>query len=163
MLWSLSASLALFVGYLTMYFIHHGLPVSLSETFYHVKHPWKLSVCLSLMASLVFVPWIEASQRLDFLVFISCFSVLLVAASPNFKEEDEALVHYGAAVVMCLSMMVWEFANGGLFHIANVFFIISLINRKRWVLWFEIGIFLELHLSLLLRVLGKSNLLYSPF
>ena len=161
MLWSLSASLAVFVGYLTMYLIHHSLPVSLSDTFYNVKHPWKFSVCLILMAGCIFVPWIESSQRLDFLVFFACFSAILVAASPRFKEEDVALVHYSAAAVMFLCTMVWEIANGGFFHVANLFFLVGLIDKKRWVLWFEIGLFRELHVSLLLRELGKSYLLFS--
>lgn len=162
MLWSLSLSLAVFVGYCTMYLVHHGLPESLSETFYHVKHRWKFSVCLMLMAALVFVPWIEASVRLDFLVFFACFSVFMVAASPQFRESFVSPIHYGSAGVMFVSALVWEVANGGLFLVLGAFAILGLIDRKRWVLWLEVGLFLELHFSLMLRVVEKSHLLFYP-
>lgn len=155
MLWSLSLSLAVFVGYCTMYLVHHGLPESLSETFYHLKHRWKFSVCLMLMAALVFVPWMEATERLEFLVFFACFSVFLVAASPQFKEDFVSPIHYGAAGVMFISTVVWEIFNGGLYWVLGGFAVIALINRKRWVLWLEVGLFLELHLTLLIREAEK--------
>lgn len=160
MLWSLSLSLAVFVAYLAMYVIHHGLPVSLSDIFYHVKHRWKFSVCLMLMAVLVFVPWIETSERLDFLVFFACFSVFIVAASPQFREDFVSPIHYGAAGVMFVSAVAWEIVNGGLYWVLGAFGIVALINRRNWVLWLEVGLFFELHFSLLLRGAEKFSLFY---
>lgn len=157
---SIIASLALFVGYSAVYIYHHGLPESLSETFYHVKHRWKFSVCLMAMTALVFVPWMEASERLDFLVFFACFSVFLVSASPQFRESFVSPIHYGAAVVMAASTVVWEIFNSGLYWVLGVFAIVALINRRNWVLWFEVGLFMELHLSLLLREAEKILFIY---
>lgn len=162
MLWSLSLSLAVFVAYLAMYLAHHGVPASLSETFYHVKHRWKFSVCLIVMAALIFVPWVESSERLDFLVFFACFSVFMIAASPQFKEAFVSPIHYGSAAVMAVSAVTWEVANGGLFLVLGAFAILGLIDRKRWILWLEVGLFLELHISLMLRVVEKSHLLFYP-
>lgn len=157
---SILASLALFVGYCAMYLYHHGLPESLSETFYHVKHRWKFSVCLMAMAALVFVPWIEVSERLDFLVFFACFSVFMVAVSPQFKEKFVSPIHYGSAGVMFVSAVVWEISNGGLYWILGAFVLVALINRRRWILWLEVGLFLELHFSLLMREAEKILLCY---
>lgn len=157
---SLIASLTIFIAYCAMYIYHHDLPVSLSETFYHVKHRWKFSVCLMLMASLVFVPWIEASERLEFLVFFACFSVFLVAASPQFKEKFVSPIHYGAAGVMFVSAVTWEIFNGGLYWVLCAFAVLAVLNRRRWVLWLEVGLFLELHISLLLREAEKAILFY---
>lgn len=151
MLWSLSLSLAVFVAYLAMYLAHHGVPASLSETFYHVKHRWKFSVCLIVMAALIFVPWVESSERLDFLVFFACFSVFMIAASPQFKEAFVSPIHYGSAAVMAVSAVTWEVANGGLFWVLGAFGIVAIINRRNWVLWLEVGLFLEIVISLLLR------------
>ena len=157
---SILLSLVLFVTYCAMYIAHHDLPVSLSETFYHVQHRWKFSVCLMLMASLVFIPWIEASERLEFLVFFSCFSVFIVAASPQFKEDFVSPIHYGAASVMFMSAVTWEMFNGGVYWVLGAFAVLAIFNRRRWILWLEVGLFLELHISLLLREAEKTILFY---
>lgn len=152
---SILLSMVLFVTYCAMYISHHELPVSLSETFYHVQHRWKFSVFIIVIAALVFVPWMEATERLEFIVFFACFSVFLVAASPKFKEDFVSQIHYGAAGVMFISTVVWEIFNGGLYWVLGGFAVLAIINRKRWVLWLEIGLFIELHLTLLIREAEK--------
>lgn len=114
-----------------------------------------ISVFIIVIAALVFVPWMEATERLEFLVFFACLSVFLVAASPKFKEDFVSQIHYGAAGVMFISTVVWEIFNGGLYWVLGWFAVLALINRKRWVLWLEIGLFIELHITLLIREAEK--------
>lgn len=150
---SIITAIILFLGYYVMYLTHHGTaPVSLSDTYYNVKNRWKFSVWLIVLTALVYVPWIEASERLEFLVFFACFANLLVAASPQFKDDFVGKVHYGAAGVMFVCTLIWEITNGGLFVILGLFCIFALINRSRWVLWLEFGLFLDLCFSLIVKL-----------
>ena len=152
MIYSVFAALVAFAVYLAIYITFHGFPESLSATYYVVKHRWKFSAFVVFLTACVLVPWLEVSERAEFCAFFACFSMLLVAASPQFRDEFVGKVHYGAAILMAVSAFVWELFNGGLFFIIAAYGLIALYNRERWVFWLEVGLFFEIICTLLVKL-----------
>lgn len=126
--------------YLAVYVFHHGLPESISETYYHIGKRWVFSLVLALVAMLLLVPWIERGDY-ECCAFLSCAAVLFVSASPQFRDEWVSKIHYGAAAVMGLCSVLWLVLNGHHLLLLALSLLAAVIDHKRWVWWLEVGIF----------------------
>lgn len=145
---SVIAAAVVLVSYLAVYIIRHGVPESISETYYHVGRRWTFSAALAAVGILLFAPWVSAG-RLEFCAFLACASVLFVAASPQFRDSWVSRIHYGAAIVMGAASVVWLIFNGAQLLPLAVSFLIAAINHKRWMWWIELGIFFNVIFALL--------------
>ena len=143
----ISAALIL-VGYLVTYIARNGLPSSISETYYHVGSRWVFSAVLAAVGLLLLPVWITAG-RLEFCAFLSCVSVLFVAASPQFRDAWVSRIHYGAAVVMGASSLAWLVFNGASLYAVSAAFVLAIIDAKHWMWWVEVGIFVNVIIALL--------------
>lgn len=143
----IAASLIL-VGYLVAYVVRHGMAVSISETYYHIRCKWQFSTVLAAVALLLFVPWVMSGVH-GWCAFLSCFAVMLVSASPQFRDAWISRIHYGAAAVMGLCSVSWLIINGH--HLYALFFAIGLsaADRKHWMWWLELGIFANVIIAIL--------------
>ena len=143
----IAASLIL-VGYLVAYVVRYGLAVSISDTYYTVRRKWLFSTVLALVALLLFVPWVMSGVH-GWCAFLSCFAVMLVAASPQFRESYVGKIHYGAALVMGLCALVWlQFNHRALYPLAlSVLF--AIVDRRHWAWWLELGIFVNVVIAIL--------------
>ncbi len=145
---SVIAAAVVLVLYLAMYIVRHGVPESISETYYHVGRRWTFSATLAAVGILLFVPWVSAGQ-LEFCAFLACASVLFVAASPQFRDSWVSRIHYGAAIVMGAASVAWLIFNGAQLLPLAASFLIAAINHKRWMWWIELGIFFNVIFALL--------------
>lgn len=150
---ALLLSFVLFLLYGGIYIFKYGVPNSFSATFYRIKHPYLFSILLVAVAALIIVPWLEYSTNCEFLAFFAVVSLFFVAASPNFKEDLVGKVHYGSAIILFITALLWEVLNGGIFFPFIIFSLVAISFRKHWLFWLEAGLIAEVHLSLIKKLL----------
>lgn len=148
-------SLILMTAYILVFIFKHGVPPSLSESFYVIRHKVTFSLTLAATGALVIIPWIEVSQRGEGLAFLAVAGMMFVAASPQFKESLSREVHYVAASIMAAACIAWEILNGGVWIPLGVFLIIGLCNKKNIIFWLEIGLFLDAELSIIGHLISE--------
>lgn len=153
---SVLLSLALMIAYALVFIFKHGVPPSLSESFYVIKHKITFSLTLVASGALVLVPWIDVSDKGEGLAFLAVAGMFFVAASPQFKESLSREVHYVSACIMAAACIVWELLNGGVWLPLGVFLIIGLCNRKNIIFWLEIGLLLDAELSIIAKLISES-------
>ena len=142
-------------AYILVFIFKHGVPPSLSESFYVIRHKVTFSLTLATTGALVIIPWIEVSQRGEGLAFLAVAGMMFVAASPQFKESLSREVHYVAASIMAAACIAWEILNGGVWIPLGVFLIIGLCNKKNIIFWLEIGLFLDAELSIIGHLISE--------
>lgn len=145
---SVIAAAVVLVSYLVAYVVRHGVPVSISDTYYHIGKRWLFSAVLAAVGLFLLVPWVDAGD-LQFCAFFACAAVLFVAASPQFRDSWVSRIHYGAAVVMGVCSVAWLIFNGHHLYALFLFLGVAAVNRKRWMWWVEIGIFVNVIAALL--------------
>ena len=140
-----------------------GIPHSLSNTYYlwnGVKQGagYAFCVCLGLMVALLLPSWLEMSggSPWQFLSFLTCGSLLFVAAAPNFKSIGiESTIHTVAAICAAVFGMLWTI------FIVKCRWIVLLVGllilgyslqtktlRKCYVYWLETIAFLSIYFSI---------------
>ncbi len=148
-----SMSLVILTAYIVIFVSFHGIPPSLSESYYHIKHKALFSLTLVMSGGLIIIPWIELSQRAEGLAFLSVAALMFVAASPQFKESLSREVHYVSAGIMAVASISWELLNWGLWLPLVAFLIIGICNRRNIVFWVEVGLMLDVCSSLIAYLL----------
>lgn len=143
----------------------HGTPNSLSNTYYlwnDVKKGagYAFCVALGLMAGLLLPAWLEigVGSYWQFLSFLTCGSLLFVAAAPNFKSVGiESTVHTVAAIFSAICGMCWVIFVADLWAIVLLVLMYTLIvavsqgSLKRcYVYWLETIAFLSIYVALLI-------------
>lgn len=143
----------------------HGVPHSLSNTYYlwnDVKKGAGYAFCvtLGLMAGLLLPAWLEigVGSPWQFLSFLTCGSLLFVAAAPNFKSIGiESTVHTAAAIFAAICGMCWVIFVADLWAIVLLVLMYTLIVavshgslRSCYVYWLETIAFLSIYFALLI-------------
>lgn len=129
------------------------IPESISAIYYLLgKRGWIFQIVMVLVAVMLFFPWIEKSDdSLQFLPFLSCGSLLFVAAAPAFRLRLDGMVHYSSAIVCGVSAVLWVFLQGYgdmflyCFVLALLF---TLFCPKQYMFWLECGVVGALLLSI---------------
>lgn len=131
-------SLTIILTYVGVMVKRNGIPESISNTFYSLKHKiwfgfsmWSVGFIL-LISLLNIVP-----ITIQFIVFLSCFGILLVGAAPNFKEDFEYKIHVIGAV-LC---------------IGGSQLLVALINPILLLIW----IMCLLYISIMLKIKWNGN------
>jgi len=120
-------------------------PESLSATYYEFgKYGWIFQVVMLSVGILLWPVWTEVSCEIyHCLCFIACASLVFVAAAPAFRLRLEGIVHYGAAVMCCLSVVLWQIFEG-LWDVtlwfAFVGGMLSLSMKDKWCWWMEVAV-----------------------
>lgn len=85
-----------------------GVPSSISATFYRIRHKWVFQVAMFLSGGLLMPALLEATpEPIEFLAFLGCAGVILVGASPNFKDRFEGRIHkVGAGLLLVCSQLL---------------------------------------------------------
>ena len=146
-------SAALLASYITLYVVCHGWPGSVSESYYHIAHKWMFSVVVAVCGALILVPWLNLGGPVQCCAFLAVAAIMFIAASPAFKDGLTRGVHICASVVMFVSAIAWEAICGGVWLPLAVGVILAIARRREAVFWLEIGLFVELYLSLILKLL----------
>lgn len=86
-----------------------GIPESLSATYYNLKDKGWLFQALMVFCGIGLLPsWMNvSSDDWRFIVFLSCAGIVFTGVAPAFKLKLEGAVHYSAAVVCCVSAILW--------------------------------------------------------
>lgn len=122
-----------------------GIPVSLSYTYYELGGKgWLFQAVMSVVAITLLPVWISvSSEPLRFLVFLSCASLLFVAAAPSFRLEPEGKVHYISAAVCCICSTLWQILEGvwdvTLYFAASAL-VFCLHDTVKWCWWVECAV-----------------------
>ena len=87
-----------------------GIPYSISETFYKLEHKAFFGISMLLTAGLLMPAILEATpENYQFLAFLSCVGMMIVAAAPNFKEEYEYNIHVFGAGLCIICSQLWVY------------------------------------------------------
>lgn len=122
-----------------------GVPESLSATYYTLgRYGWVFQVMMAILGVMLFTVWFPlCDASLQCLAFLSCASLLFVAAAPAFRLELEGKVHYGSAIVCCVCAVLWQVLEG-LWDVTLWFVFIggmlSLRYRDKWCWWVECAV-----------------------
>lgn len=102
------ASLAIILTYVGVMVKRNGIPSSISDTFYSLKHKvWfgfsMIGTALLLMPSLLnYTPEIY-----QFLAFLMCTGLCFVGVAPNFKNGLDRPIHIAGASIAGLCSQIW--------------------------------------------------------
>lgn len=121
------------------------IPESISAIYYLLgKKGWIFQIVMVLVAVMLFFPWMEKSDdSLQFLPFLSCGSLLFVAAAPAFRLRLDGMVHYSSAIVCGVSAVLWMFLQGygDMFLYCFIFALLfTLFCPKQYMFWLECGV-----------------------
>lgn len=128
-----------------LYSAKGGMPESVSATYYGLGScGWMFQLFMLSMGVCLLPVWMDVSEdNHKFMVFLSCASLLFVAAAPCFKLKLEGAVHYSAAVLCCLCAVTWQILEG-LWDITLWFAwiggMLSLVWKKQWCWWMECSV-----------------------
>lgn len=138
--------------YITSFVLCHGLPESVSDSYYQIKHKWMFSVIVAVCGALILGPWLNLEENVQCFAFLSVASLMFIAASPAFKEGLTRSVHIWASVVMFAGAILWEALCGGVWLPLVLGIILALSMRRNAVFWLEIGLFSEVYSTLIVRL-----------
>lgn len=120
------------------------IPESLSATYYGLKEDGWLfqALCIGMAFGLLPI-WIEACNgQYEYLSFLSCGGLGFVGIAPSFKLKLEGMIHYSAAVVCCVSAILWMLLSGNYPIVIWWSFICLMLYLQfgRWCWWLEVGV-----------------------
>ena len=85
-----------------------GIPYSISETFYKIKHKFWFAVATIGTAGLLMPAILEVTpEQYQFLAFLACVGMMLTGAAPNFREGIEKGIHIAGAVMCLVFSQLW--------------------------------------------------------
>ena len=121
-----------------------GIPESLSATYYNLKEDGWLFQALMVFCGIGLLPsWMNvSSDDWRFLVFLSCAGIVFTGVAPAFKLKLEGAVHYSAAVVCCVSAIVWILLEG-MYPVVLWWGLIGwmlYLQFGRWCFWLEMAV-----------------------
>lgn len=93
--------------YIVIMIYKYGIPTSISETYYSLKHKYWFGFTMIITAITLFISLIDV-VNMQFLLFLSCVGLIFVGIAPNFKESFERPVHVTGAVLslMCSQLLI---------------------------------------------------------
>lgn len=102
-------SLFLVAAYTTAVCIKgHGVPSSISATFYALDHKLWFGATMWLTAGLLMPAILEMTpESYQFTAFLACAGMMLVGAAPNFREGIERSIHVAGAILCLVFSQVW--------------------------------------------------------
>lgn len=99
-------SLIILLIYIFYIATKHGIPHSLSQTYYLLKHKWIFSVVLLSSVCIILPQMLEMNY--SYLAFPALCGVIFVAFTPNFKDDDLVdRVHTWSAIVALIFSQIW--------------------------------------------------------
>lgn len=101
---SVIISLFILTSYTISVCVRCGVPDSLSQTFFNIKHKWIFSACVAVSACLLYQPFMSILPiAWQWLGFLTVIGAMFVAFAPNLIDELQSEAHMGGAIVLGLS------------------------------------------------------------
>lgn len=112
--------------YLLYIVIKYGVPHSLSQTYYLIKHKWIFSLALISSTALILPGMLEMDY--SYLAFPSLCGTMFVAFTPNFRDDSLVdQVHTWSAIAALIFSQLWVALTNPLILYAWIPFIIYVI------------------------------------
>ena len=90
----------------------HGIPASLSVTFFRIRHPLRFQLTLVATAGLLLPGLLAAgAPHTSGLVMSASSGMMLIALAPNFRKPRQEIIHVIGAVMSLVSSQVWMVLN----------------------------------------------------
>lgn len=113
MLWCVIASLFILTSYVASVCARWGVPGSISQTFFSIRHKWIFSACVAVSAVLLYFPMMQVlTEAWQWLAFIFVTGCLFIAFAPNLEDVLERTAHMAGAVTMGAASQVIVIAAG---------------------------------------------------
>ena len=107
MLWCVIASLFILTSYVASVCARWGVPGSISQTFFSIRHKWIFSACVASSAALLYFPMMDVlAESWQWLAFIFLAGCLFIAFAPNLNDELERNAHMVGAITMGLASQI---------------------------------------------------------
>ena len=159
-------SLAILATYILTLVYKHGVPTSLSDTYYVLEHKKKGSgrifVLIMFCTTMLLIgPMIELTpENWKFIAFLAVIGLGFVGAAPMFLEKSTSKVHYIAASVSAIGGLAWIFmAAPHCWPIIPATIALTLIaatytkSLKCYVFWAEMAVFSSVYSAALIVAL----------
>ena len=106
---SIILSLATITAYTTAVCIKgHGVPSSISATFYALDHKLWFGATMWLTAGLLMPAILEVTpESYQFTAFLACVGMIMTGIAPNFREGIERPIHIVGAILCLVFSQVW--------------------------------------------------------
>ena len=110
-----------------------GIPYSISETYYKIKHKFWFAVATIGTAALLMPAILEVTpEQYQFLAFLACVGMIFTGAAPNFREGTERKIHIaGAAMCLVFSQLWVAFLYPFLLQLWTLYIIYTVLDMKR--------------------------------
>lgn len=138
---------------LSIIYVDKRIPESISAIYYALgMRGWLFQLCMASVSLTLLPVWLSvSSEHTQWMAFLSCASLLFVAAAPSFRLEMEGRVHYCSAVVCCVCAVLWQILEG-LWDVTLWFAFIggmlTLTGRSKWCFWLECAVIASVYVNL---------------
>ena len=122
-------SFTIILTYILYIICKYGVPHSISQSYYLIKHKWIFSLVLISSVALILPGMLE--MEYSYLAFPALCGVLFVAATPNFKDDELTDdVHTYSAIVSLIFSQLWVIFTNPLVLLWWIPFIIYLLLQR---------------------------------
>ncbi len=119
-------------------------PESLSETYYLLGDKgWIFRAVIASLGLMLLLVWVSVSESgFQYLAFFACGGLLFTAVAPAFKLQLEGAVHYSAAVVCCVSAVLWQVMEGlwDITLLLGLLVFMLYLQWGKWCFWLEVAV-----------------------
>lgn len=137
---------------------YNSLPESISATSYLFRDnfgtTWPFSFICFASAMFIFPQWMMVSpENYQFLGFLSCLGLSFAGTTPLYREKFERNIHYISGIVSFVCGLTWLILTGSWVSIAFIAVIgglLTLLDKKNYVFFFEVTSYVVAALTLLL-------------
>lgn len=99
-------------AYIISFCIRHGVPYSLSDTYYIIKHPILFSLTMWTTAALViFGIAVASGTHTQWYGYLAVAGLFVVGAAPRFKQRHQRPIHELGAALAVLGTVLWVAFN----------------------------------------------------
>lgn len=121
------------------------IPNSISEIYYKLGNKgWMFQVVLFLIAAILLPIWLNKTDDcFQFLPFLACFNLMLVAAAPQFKISLDGPIHYISAIISGTCAVIWLILYGYTYTFITCLafaIVLSCLDYTKYMFWLECAI-----------------------
>lgn len=134
-----TVALAVLLTYVVVVSVIYGIRSSISDTFYAIRGKFVFQAALG-VSSLMGISLIDHLSQYGYEVagFFVLSGLLLVAVTPNFKEEDQGDVHRSAAIVAALGAALTSVVIDYRWFLLEILLTLPILCLKSRLFWLEL-------------------------
>ncbi len=130
-------------------------PNCISQSYYYLKNNI-FPIWIFLVSILIFPAWVEISpENFQFLPFLSVVALTIVGIYPKYLSCDR-IPHLGAAITTGILSVIWNIVTDTLIVPKLLLLLVCyiLVSRVRKLFWIECLAFMNIYISILIKILN---------